>query len=64
MINEISLACIAMAVAIVLCLLHGIDLIRHSLDILCLVWRDLLNALVLPVDVFPIRHFILVFAFI
>lgn len=45
-----------MAMAVVLCLLHGIDLVRHSLDILRLVWRDLLNPLVLPVDVLPVGY--------
>lgn len=60
----ISLACVAMAMAVVLCLLYSIDLVCHGLDILCLVWRDLLNALVLPVDIFPISHYGLVFAFV
>lgn len=56
--------CVAMAMAIVLGLLHGIDLVRHSLDILCLVWRDLLNALVLPMDVLPLGHCNLIFGFV
>ena len=57
-------ACIAVAMAVVLRLLHGIDLIRHGLDILCFIWRDLLNAFILPVDILPISHYGLVFAFI
>ena len=48
--------------AVVLGLLDGIDLVGHGLDILCLIWRDLLNALVLPVDVLPVDHCNLIFA--
>ena len=64
MMREIPLACVAMAVAVVLCLLHGVNLVRHSLNILCLIGRDFLDALVLPMDVFPVRHCIMIFAFV
>ena len=53
-----------MAMAVVLSLLHGIDLVSHSLDILGLVWWYLLDALILPMDVFPHGHCGLVFVFI
>lgn len=59
-----SLACIAMAMTVVLCFLHGIDLIRHGLDIFCFIWRDLLHALVLPMDVLSIGHGGLVCGFV
>ena len=55
---------VAMAMAVVLCFLHRIDHICHSLDIFRLVGWDLLDAIVLPVDVFPIGHGILAFAFV
>lgn len=56
--------CVTMAMAVILCFLHGIDLVRHGLNIFCLVWRDLLNALVLPMNVFPVGHGDLVFGFV
>ena len=55
---------ITMTMAVVLCLLHGIDLVSHGLNILCFIWWDLLHALILPTDVFPIGHGDLVFAFV
>ena len=53
-----------MSMAVVLSLLHGIDLIGHSLDVLGFVGWDLLDALVLPMDVLPVGHGILVFSFV
>ena len=59
-----TLACVAVAMAVVLCLLHGIDLVCYGLNVLGLVWGNLLNALVLPVNVLPVGHSRLVFAFV
>ena len=53
-----------MAMAVVLCLLHSIDLIRHGLYIFSFVRGYLLDALVLPMDVLPVGHGGLVFAFV
>lgn len=59
-----SLACVAMAMAVILCFLYSIDLVCHGLNVLSFVGRDLFNALVLPMNVFPAGHGGLVFAFI
>ena len=53
-----------MTMAVVLCFLHSIDLVCHGLDVLGFVWWDFLDALVLPMDVFPVGHCGLVFAFV
>ena len=59
-----STTCVAMAMAVVLCLLHGIDLVCHSLYVLGLIWWNFFNTLVLPMNIFPIGHGGLVFAFV
>lgn len=64
MVRRSSLACVAMAMAVILCFLHSIDLVCHGLNILSFVGRDFFNALVLPMNVFPAGHGGLVFAFI
>ena len=53
-----------MAMTVVLRLLHSIDLVCHGLNVLGLVWRNLFDTLVLPMDIFPISHGGLVFAFV
>lgn len=64
LLNWTTLTCITVAMAVVLCLLHGIDLVCHGLNVLGLVWGNLLHALVLPVNVLPLGHGRLVFAFV
>lgn len=53
---EPSPTCVAMTMAVVLRLLYSIDLVCHNLNILGLVWWNLFDALVLPVNIFPIGH--------
>ena len=62
--KRILLTCIAMTMRIVLCLLHGIDLISYSLDVLGFVGWDLLDSLILPMNVFPVGHCGLIFSFV
>lgn len=64
MVRWSSQACVAMAMAIILCFLHSIDLVCHGLNVLSFVGWDLFNALVLPMNVFPAGHGAVVFAFI
>jgi len=49
---------------VVLSLLHVVDHVCNGLDVFCLVRRDLLNGLILPMDVFSVGHGVLVFGFV
>ena len=56
----INRTAVAMTMHVELGLLHVVDHICHSLDILFFVGWYPLNALILPTNVFPVRHGLLV----
>ena len=57
-------ACVAMSMHAVLRLLHAVDHICNGLYILSFIRRYLLHTFVLPVDVSPVGHCVLIFSFI
>ena len=54
-------ASVAMAVIVVLRLLHGVDHVRYSLYVFLLVWGNILYSLILPINIRSRGHYPLVF---